>query len=496
MIEQGSWVGVFRRKACRAMAGILIGLPFAAAQNVTMGRVQDFYPTGDMQSSVLAFERMAPLDIRAGTEFEYTLVVRNLTGATLQNVTLTEHPAEGLRVLSVSTESQSAAAGERVWNIASIEPRGSRQVSVRAIADRVGEVTACASVTFQNRTCARLRIVQPQLTLQKEAPAEVIQCDPIPIRLTVGNPGTGVASNVVVRDTLPEGWSADNGRRDVVINVGDLSAGQSRDYTVMARASRTGSFENCAMAEAAGGLTAKACANTRVVVPKLELAKTAPADRYVGRPAKFELTVRNSGDAAARDLQVVDAMPEGLRFMEASDGGRMSGAQLVWALGALNPGESRTVSFTAIAERIGAIRNTASAKAYCAEAVAEATLNVKGIPAILLEVVDLADPIEVGAQETYEIRVLNQGTAIGTGIVIQATLPKEQIYVSAEGPTQHSPQGQVITFAPLASLAPGQTVTYRVTSKGTGEGDVRFAVQLTSDQLSSPVNETESTHIY
>jgi len=121
---------------------------------------------------------------------------------------------------------------------------------------------------------------------------------------------------------------------------------------------------------------------------------------------------------------------------------------------------------------------------------------VKGIPAILLECVDLADPIEVGAQETYVITVTNQGSADGTNIVVACTLPPEEQFVSASGPTKETVRGRQVTFAPLKSLAPKAKATYRVVVKGAKPGDVRFKVSLTSDQMTSPAGETESTHIY
>ena len=53
-----------------------------------------------------------------------------------------------------------------------------------------------------------------------------------------------------------------------------------------------------------------------------------------------------------------------------------------------------------------------------------------------------------------------------------------------------------MTFAPLKLLAPKAKATYRVIVKGVKAGDVRFRVSLTSDQMTSPAGETESTHIY
>jgi hypothetical protein len=68
--------------------------------------------------------------------------------------------------------------------------------------------------------------------------------------------------------------------------------------------------------------------------------------------------------------------------------------------------------------------------------------------------------------------------------------------VSSAGPTRAAVDGKTVKFAPLATLAPKAKATYRVIVKGTKPADVRFKVQLTSDQVSRPVEETESTHVY
>ena len=53
-----------------------------------------------------------------------------------------------------------------------------------------------------------------------------------------------------------------------------------------------------------------------------------------------------------------------------------------------------------------------------------------------------------------------------------------------------------MTFAPLPRLAPKAKVEYKVDIKGIKTGDLRFRVELRSDQMSSPVMETESTNVY
>lgn len=335
----------------------------------------------------------------------------------------------------------------------------------------------------------------PEITLEKSCPPEVMICDPITYSIVVRNTGDLRATHVKITDRLPAGLSTEQGGNAVSINVGELDPGKSRQFTFSARASKTGSYSNTSVATADDGLRVEASAHVVVGKPALVVSKKGPSKRFLGRPAEFEVTVSNTGDAPARNTVLVD-YPDGGKITEVSDGGRSAGGQASWTLGTIEPGASRTVHVTVKPTRIGTLRNTATATAYCAEASATAELSVKGIPAILLEVVDVDDPIEVGENEHYVISVTNQGSAEGTNIKIVCTLPAEEDFVSSDGPTNSNVRGKTVTFEPLASLAPHAKATYRVVVKGNKEGDVRFKVSLTSDQMTSPAEETESTHIY
>ncbi len=238
-----------------------------------------------------------------------------------------------------------------------------------------------------------------------------------------------------------------------------------------------------------------ASATMESTAPIVELTKTCPQLRYLGRDATFEITVTNRGTGPALNVVVNDVITGTSDFLSADGGGTREGNNVVWRLGTLPAGESRVLKATFRCNQIGTVRNSATVT-YCAESSAGCEFEVKGVPAILLECVDDPDPIEVGGSLTYTIVVTNQGTAVGTNIVIKCTLPAEQEFVSADGPSQAQVSGKQVQFAPLPSLAAKAKAAYRVTVKGTAVGDVRFAVELTSDQISTPVNETESTHIY
>ncbi len=447
----------------------------------------------------IGIQKTAPPTAMVGDQFTYNIVVSNPAQVEARDVVVTDAIPDGIEYVSSQPEAR-VSGSTLTWSLGTLAANGQSSIAVQVRATRTGKFTNCAEVTAEQglsaRDCADTVVTAPALALEKRCPAEVIICDPIPYTIVVTNKGDGPATNVKISDPLPDGLTTEDGRTSVSMDVGDLGAGQSREFTVNVKASRPGTFDNRATATADKGLTAEASCSTVVRQPVLAVTKTGPGERFVGRPLPFEITVTNTGDAPARDTVLTDMVPSNAAFVEASDGGQFADGKVTWNLGTLEPQASRRVTITLKSSQRGEVRNTASARAYCAEASAEAMTPVKGIPAILLEVVDDPDPIEVGAETTYTIEVTNQGSADGTNIVVMCNLPAEEEFVSAQGPTQHSVQGQIVTFAPLAELDPKAKVTYRVTVKGTKAGDVRFKTTMTSDFATTPVEETESTHVY
>ena len=453
-------------------------------------------PTGDFSTSVLSLEKSAPKEVLVGKEFAYTIRLANLTATALKGVVLTGKLSDNVKL--AGTEPEGTIKGSHVtWDVGTLGPKETKTFVMRGLAKATGVLIGCSEVTFDvPEVCLSIRAVQPALKLQKTMPPTALLCENIPAKIVVTNTGTGNAERVVVQDNFPAGMTTLDGKAAVAYDVGTLRPGESREIAVQAKASKTGSFNNRVTATAAGGLTAEDSATTVVRVPELAIDYAGPKTRYVGRTATYVITVTNKGDADARETVLVSTIPAGMTLAGASEGALSSAGKVTWKLDTIKAGASKKVSLALKAVQQGVARSTAAVTAFCSKASGEAVTVVKGIPAILLECVDLEDPIEVGANETYVIVVTNQGSAVGTNIVVTCTLPDEQEFVSATGPTKETTKAKTVAFAPLATLAPKAKATYRVVVKGLKAGDVRFKVTLNSDQMTSPAGETESTHIY
>lgn len=227
----------------------------------------------------------------------------------------------------------------------------------------------------------------------------------------------------------------------------------------------------------------------------LAITKTGPKRMFIDRNVTYTVKVTNNGDWTAKKTMLEDTLPGGVKFVSASSGGKLNGNKVNWALGDLAAKGSKSV--TVMPNGAGNLTNTATAKAYCADPVrASVTTLVEGIPAVLLEVIDEEDPIEVGSEVVYRITVTNQGSAPGTNIKIVVKLEPQQQYVSSGGATRGSASGKTVTFAPLTSLAPKAKAEWTLRIKAVGAGDVRLGVQMNTDQLGRPVDETEATNFY
>lgn len=446
--------------------------------------------------AVIRLDKMMPSEVEMNAAFDYTINVTNATDMEVANVVVTE------RLVSNFTFKSASPAAEKdgdmlAWKLGSFAPNESKVLKVTGMAPSTDCVKTCANATYEIPACALVKVVHPKLMLTKTAPEEVMLCDPIPVKFVVTNPGSGSARDVKITDSLPAGLTTSEGQSNLVFNAGTLEAGQSRQFTAMLKAAKTGKYVNKAVANSPSGLKAEAETTTVVRQPVLAISKTGPENRYLSRSVTYEITVSNKGDAAAKDLVVADQLPSGVTFVSASDGGKAAGDKVQWDLGSLAAGQSRKLSVTVMPVKAGTITNSVMASATCAEGVrASVKTEVAGIPAVLLEVIDVDDPVEIGSQTTYVIIATNQGTSPGTNISIVCGLEDNEQYVSASGATQGTVSGNTVTFAPLKSLAPKDKATWRVVVKAVKAGDVRFKVTMNTDQIDRPVEETEATHLY
>lgn len=316
----------------------------------------------------------------------------------------------------------------------------------------------------------------PRLEVELSVPGTSSVCHPMKGSFLVRNAGHTSLTGVRAVGRLPAGLRS-RGASSLQFDLGGLRPGEVRVVEFPLEAAAPGEYACSVIVNSAEGLEDEAVARIRVRGPVLAVECSAPGEVPIGRPSEICLSVRNTGDAPEPVAHAVLSLPAGATVTRVSDGGSVSGGEVVWDLEELAPGASRNlcVSFTATQPGVHALEATLSGS--CAPTVrTRCEVRRVGVPGILLEVVDLEDPIEVGGEVTYEIRATNQGFARLTNVRAVAKLPEIQDFVRGSGATEVTAVGSEIRFGIVPVLEGKETVVWRVITRARAAGDRKSVV--------------------
>jgi uncharacterized repeat protein (TIGR01451 family) len=448
------------------------------------------YAGFDLRTGLIHLRKQVPAKSTTGQEY-----TANLTATALEDcadVVITDTIPDGCTY--VSSEPPATREGNKlIWKFPSMRKGEVKNLKVTLKPDREGELVSCTTVAAVPQACLTTFVGKPVLTIDKNGPETALINSSVNYRVVVANKGTAVAKNVVVTDTVPEGLSSAGGQKTLSFTVGDLAPGQSKEIAVPLKADKTGKWCNKAVAKASntGEVSDDAC--TTVLKPGVKIAKSGTKDQFIGRNATYKITVENIGDTTLNDVKVVDTAPAPTAIVSA-DGGTVSGNTVVWNVGSLAPKATKSFNVVLTSKVAGNYCNSASVStADGLRESAQACTDWRGVGAVLLEVVDDPDPVQVGTTTVYTIRITNQGNADLHKVTCVSTFEDAlQPMNSAQGKIE----GQKVTFPTVPVLAPKASVTYTITVKGLKAADTRNTTSMNCEEISRPVNEEESTTVY
>ena len=449
------------------------------------------------QSPTLVVEKAAPEEIQVGKPAVFAIRVQNTSAAAAHDVVIHDLVPQGTQLIETHPAAE-LVEGRVVWKIGTLKPNETATVEMQVMPVTEGEIGSVAVVQAASEASVRTRCTRPQLAIDVNVPEEVLIGDDLAITIKISNPGTGTATGVVLSETIPDQLQHPAGS-ELEYEVGDLKPGESKQIELTMNAVKAGQVVNRLLAQGDGELRAEQESSLMVVAPQLEVKMQGPKRRYLERQATYTVTVSNPGTAPAKEVQLITHLPKGLKFMGANNAGEYDPVTntVHWLLEELPANEAGQVTLTTLPVEMGEQMLKVEGVAQRGlSAEQEEVVSVEGVAAILFQLSDVADPIEVGGETTYEIRVVNQGSKAATNVELVAVFPSQLKPRSANGPTRDTIHGQEVRFQPLNRLPPKGETTYQVRAQGIAPGDLRVQVQLMTDEMQSPVTKEESTRVY
>jgi uncharacterized repeat protein (TIGR01451 family) len=426
---------------------------------------------------------------------ENTYILRVTALANITDVNISETLPDGLDLVSTSPQ---ATRDGRILRWAALPLMSTGQVEEKTIVvkpTREGDFLTTSKVCIDPVVILPLRAGTPRLALTKTGPATVELGSPFSYGITVTNNGTADANDVVIVDNLPSGLS---GSSATSFPIGTLAVGQSRTVSVPVTASDSGEYVNNATATASNAATVTAvAAPTKIVTSRIKVEKTGPDRLFVFRNATYNITVTNIGDTVLENITVTDDLPKNVTLVSAS--GNPSDQRkdrVAWTIPNLAPGQSLTDSVTISSSQPQTTTNSVTARASNAKVsdTASATTIWEGAPGVLTEIVDNVDPIRVGDEVTYTIRITNQGTFREVNSQVRVVFSDEISPVSVTDQTA-TINGKEVIF-PDVVIKPKGVTQFKITAKAAQSGVATTRLEFNSSFLPRPMVKEETTFVY
>ena len=411
-----------------------------------------------------------------GDNVTYTVTVTNDGIGDAKDVVVRDVLGEGLKFVSATGNYTFDEATRTVTWIVDLAKGESKVFSVIATVVGYGNVTN--SLVVGNKTTG-VNVTVPEINPDKTVDNEIPNFgDNVTYTVTVTNDGIGDANNVVITDVLDKGLKFLNAtgnftydeKTGTITWTVDLAKGETKTFNVNVTVLGYGVLPNTV---AVGNKTAV----RNITVPEIITVKEVnSSDIHIGDEITYTITVSNPGKINATNVVIMDILPEGLKFINASNGGVYDPVTgiITWIL---NITANSTVDLTAdvCVNKSGNITNTVNV----GNKTSNCTIESGDIVDLEIHIVADKSEIYVGDNVVYTVTVINNGPSDAINTIANVLIPNALSILS-----YNATKGTFdITSGnwSIGNLTNGEKVVLTFVAKALNEGNSTVYVNVTSE---------------
>lgn len=411
-----------------------------------------------------------------GDNVTYSVTVTNDGIGDANNVVVCDILGKGLKFLNADGNfTYDEKTGTITW-IVDLAKGETKTFNVNVTVLSYGDLSN--KVVVGNKTVIK-NITVPEINPGKEINIEVPNFgDNVTYTVIVNNTGKVNATNVVVADKLGEGLvfvSASDGgvyneTTRTITWIINLTAGETKYLYVNTTVSAYGNITNSVIV---GNKTF----NKNVTVPEIiPIKEVNSSDIHIGDEITYTIAVSNPGKTNATNIVIKDVLPEGLKFINASNGGVYNPATgiITWIV---NITANSTVDLTVVANvtKSGNITNTVNV----GNKTANCTIESKDIADLEIHIVADKSEIYIGDSVVCTVTVINNGPSDAINTIANVLVPNTLSIIS-----YNATKGIFdITSGKwyVGNLTNGEKVVLTFVAKALNEGNSTVYVNVTSE---------------
>ena len=355
------------------------------------------------------------------------------------------------------------------------------------------EILSVSTVTVDASINASIKLYQ-----SANRPFFINIGDTIRYNLIVQNTGNVTLSGVVIEDSLT-GFSA---------NVGTMLPGNSREfrtqYIIQNIDIIRGGIKNSAKVSGRSpkGIAVGDTSTVNVVyiseeVPDIRMKKQSAPDgiAFAGEALTYYIDVINTSRLlSAKNITILDLLPNELTFIEASHDGRLENGRVIWDLQHLAPLDSIRLVLNVIVKSIvpeGTLISNQTITQVQQITFAESNIHIVNVKTranlIINKGVDKPVP-EIGDEVVFTVSVENNGPSVAIGVSVKDRLPDGFTYLNHHSRANYNP---ITGIWQIGNMGVGDRQTLEITAEVNPTGNYKNIAVLTAQNfIASGGNDT------
>ena len=448
---------------------------------------------------VIEINTAGPKRLMVGQEAEYSIRVRNASGAAAKELVVrTEIPA-GVEISGIQPTTGTSrivenaeSAGQMlcVWKLGDLPSEKEENLLLKFVPRVRSNIDFVSNYDFEKSAIkSGIEVQEPILELLIEGRDTIDWGVEDKYRMQIRNTGNGEAENIRLTVATGENDSATR-----VLKV--LRPGEEKTMEINIKTVLDEKITVKVDAAADYGFTASAVKEIEILRGQLDVFVEAPEMQFVNDTVDYLVHVSNVGRAILQDVEVAAAIPASVEYITCSGEGTLDDktGRLLWKIPMIKPQEEFVYQVTGRMTRSGESRfDVTAADKTGVLSNGEALIQIEAIAALEMKINKPSGPVAIGTEIEYEIVITNNGTKAAEEIDAGFFLPAGLKPLSVDGGGAVMAEESKVLFSKINFLGPGQSVAYKVHAEAVAGGNHKVQavlesrpddIQLVSEEMS------------
>ncbi len=436
----------------------------------------------------MKIERSAPPEAVVGEPVIYSILIRNVGSADAKDVVVEDRVPKGTQLEGTIPQAY-LNDGKLSWQLGTVKVGEERKIQLKVIPLESGQIGSVATVSFAASAPAKMQVQAPELFISMSGPSEATLGDHATFQFKLSNRGKGAAKSVFLRAVLPQGIRHPGGN-DLEYEAGTLEPGSERIINLSVTPESVGAFTIMAQISNENKTAGETRADLRVIQSRLELTRTGPENRFVGRPTTFVTRVTNHSSQTLNNVTIQEKIPEDVELAAVPRSGRWDAKTrlVTWTIPTIEPGQSLELNSLYVVNRGGIHEGKLVAVDEFGNRTEIITsMNAKGFSELKTDVTATHRTVFVGERVSYRLTLKNVGTDTAFEVRPRFVFPVGFEFANAAGPTKYNVSGQVVEFQPLTELTATGERIFELSLIANAPGTSKVTVQLMTADMGEPL---------